>query len=230
MKISRPSPALVVSIIALVVACTGTATAASVIIKSSAQVKAHSLQGSDIKNRSITGLNVAGDAITSPKIKDGSITSNDLSSGLKGSLGGVAGGGITGTEAVRKQGPQNQSAGAHQIATVSQLAPGTYALFAKTTITPNLGNDGLGELLRQSKTVNAECVLEAGGDQDNARQTVASPGSVSPSTVNLQLTRTLSAPTDVKVSCTVNDYTWSATDTSIIALKLSGTTRQDVSN
>jgi hypothetical protein len=54
--VSRPSPALVVSVIALVVACTGTATAASVLIKSSKQVAKGSINSSDLANRKGVGL------------------------------------------------------------------------------------------------------------------------------------------------------------------------------
>lgn len=52
-----PSPALVVSIIALVVACAGTATAATVLIKSSKQVAKGSINSSDLANRK--AVNVA---------------------------------------------------------------------------------------------------------------------------------------------------------------------------
>lgn len=215
MKISRPSPALVVSIIALVVACAGTATAAGVLISNSSQIRAGAVSGSDIKNN----------AITASKIKNGTIGTGDLSSAAKGALTSQ---GINATEVIRKVGPVKVGAGQHEIATMSQLAPGTYAIFAKTTITAELGNFGLGELLRQTKTVNAQCVLSAGGDQDNANQTVASPYSQAPNTANMQLTRSFDKPTDVKVTCTINDYPWNASDTSIIALKLAGASRTDV--
>ncbi|HEX6390141.1 MAG TPA: hypothetical protein VFZ89_11850, partial [Solirubrobacteraceae bacterium] len=104
------------------------------------------------------------------------------------------------------------------------------ALFAKTTVSPVTGDAGiLLELLaRQNRTVGAECVLRAGGDEDRARDTIASPYSVSPATVNMQMTRTIDAPTDVTVSCTVENYEWNASDTSIVALKLSGSSRADV--
>jgi hypothetical protein len=55
--VSRPSPALVVSIIALVLACAGTATAAGVLIKSSKQVAKGSINSSDLANRK--AVNVA---------------------------------------------------------------------------------------------------------------------------------------------------------------------------
>lgn len=57
MRLHRPSPALIVSIIALVVASAGTATAASVLIKSSKQVAKGSINSSDLANRK--AVNVA---------------------------------------------------------------------------------------------------------------------------------------------------------------------------
>ncbi len=222
MKISRPSPALIVSMVALVVALGGTATAASVLIKNSSQIKAGAVSGSDIANN----------AISSAKIKNGSILTGDLSSGLQKQLKksgpAPAGGSFTATEAIRKVGPTKIGAGQHDIATLVQLPPGTYALFAKTIVTAEVGNLGLGELLRQNKTVSAQCSLTAGGDQDNASQQVAGPYSQAPATMNMQLTRTIDTPTDIKVTCTVNDYPWNASDTSIVALKLSGSSRTDV--
>lgn len=221
MNISRPSPALVLSIVAIVVACAGTATAAGVLIQNSSQVKSGSINGSDIKNGSITGIDIATGAISTRQLKK--------SVGVSGqSVTPAAATGATAVEASRRSGPTNLSPGNHDIATLSQLPPGVYAIFAKTTITPEVGNTGLGELLRQVKTVSAQCVLGAGGDEDHANQVVASPYSQAPSTLNMQLTRSLDKPTDVKVSCTVNDYPWNAADTSIIAVKLSSSTRTDV--
>lgn len=215
MKISRPSPALIVSIVAVVIACAGTATAASVLITNSSQIRANSVNGTDIANKSIKSGDLA----------DGAVTTRNLAGSVRSALTSQ---GISSTEVSRRSGPVETTAGNHVIATMSQLAPGTYAILAKTTITPAISDLGLGELLRGTKTVNAECILKAGGDEDHGRQTIASPYSVSPSTVNLQMTRTLDAATDVTISCDVNDYKWTATDTSIIALKLAGSSRSDV--
>ena len=46
----RPSPALIVAIIALVVACAGTATAAGVLIKRSSQVARGAINSGDLRN------------------------------------------------------------------------------------------------------------------------------------------------------------------------------------
>jgi len=224
MKISRPSPALIVSIVALVVATAGTATAASILITNSSQVKAGAINGSDIANKSVNGVDIADGTIGDRQLKKGAVTTDKLAPSVKSALTNQ---GFSATEVIRKVGPTKTPAGQKDIATLAQLAPGTYAIFAKTTITAELGNNGLGELLRQVRTVSAQCVLSAGGDQDNANGMVASPYSQAPATLNMQITRTLDAPTDVKVSCTINDYPWNASDTSIVALKLAGSTRTD---
>jgi hypothetical protein len=223
MRGKRPSPALVVSIIALVVACAGTATAAGVIITRSSQIKNGAVTGADIRNRSIHGGDIA----------KGTIRASNLAKSARSSVSassvGSAGDGATAIEAVRKVGPADVPGGQSLVATLPKLAPGTYAILAKTTITADTVNLGLGELFRADKTGNAECVLDAGGDQDNARQTVASPGSLSPSTVNLQMTRTLGQASDITLTCSVNDYKWKATDTSILAIKLASSSRTEVS-
>jgi len=224
MKISRPSPSLVVSIIALVVACAGTATAAGVFISKSSQIKNNVITSSKIKNGTIT----------SSDIKDGTISTKDLRKSASSKLGASsvegAASGLTATEAVRKTGPNKQKPGQALVATLPQLAPGTYLLLAKSTISTDVSNMGLlFELLKPDKTINAECILAAGGDQDNGRSGIASPGSQSsPSTVNLQMTRTIDTPTDVTLTCNVNDVNWQASDTSIIAIKVGSSSRTDV--
>jgi|SRR5215216_672345 len=49
-RLRPPSPALVVAIVALIVACAGTATAAGVFIRSSSQVKSGSINTGDLRN------------------------------------------------------------------------------------------------------------------------------------------------------------------------------------
>lgn len=56
MKKLKVSPALVVAVIALVVACAGSATAASLI--TGAQIKNGTVTGADVRNKSLTGKDV----------------------------------------------------------------------------------------------------------------------------------------------------------------------------
>lgn len=234
MKLSRPSPALIVSIVALVVACAGTATAATVLIKNSSQiatgavntgdVRNSSLTGIDIKNKSIKGGDIADRTVTGSKVAANTIGADKLAPAVRNTLQGQ---GLTAQEAVRKSGPENVAAGGASIARVTALQPGTYFVTAKTTITGVAGDLGLGELLRPNKTASAECTLDIGGDVDKSRTVVASPGAETPGTVNMQMTRTIDTPTDAILTCSVTNVPWRASDSSIVALKLQGSSRVD---
>ncbi len=78
-RASRPSPALVVAIIALVVALGGTSLAAITVT------------GSMIRNNSVTSVDLADNAIVSRDIRNGSIFPVDLSAAAKRTLTGPAG-------------------------------------------------------------------------------------------------------------------------------------------
>jgi hypothetical protein len=81
----RPSPSLVISVIALFVALGGTGYAA--ITVTSKNVKNNSLKGKDVKNSSLTGKDVKANSLTGSDVKslgsgdvtDGSLTGADIS-------------------------------------------------------------------------------------------------------------------------------------------------------
>ena len=89
MKRFAPSPSMVVSLLALVVALSGTAYAAATIngknIKkgtiTSKQVKDKSLIGRDIKDKSLTGADLKDGSVDSADLKDGGVDSADLKDG-----------------------------------------------------------------------------------------------------------------------------------------------------
>jgi hypothetical protein len=72
----RPTPALVVAVLALVVALGGTSYAAATI--GSAQIKNNSVKGKDIKDGSLTGKDVKDGSLTGADVADGSLTRADL--------------------------------------------------------------------------------------------------------------------------------------------------------
>ncbi len=225
MRISRPSPAMVVAIIALVVACAGSATAASiVIIKNSAQVRAGSLSGSDVKARSLTNRTLASGAVDGRAIKEGAVGTDQLATSVRSALGGQ---GLNATESIRKDGPSVPNGGRALVATLRGLTPGIYALSAKVVVSPLDPSGGiLGELLKTAKTANARCTLDAAGDSDDAAAPIGTPFALYANTLNLQLTRTLAATADITLTCDTN-AAWKAGNTSILALKLAGTSRVD---
>jgi hypothetical protein len=158
---------------------------------------------------------------SSKQIRDHTIEAVDLAPGTIPPA-------TTAQEAFRKAGPEHQPAGAHTVATLPQLAPGTYLLLAKTTMTTDLTDQGLlGEILKADKTIAGHCILSSGGDQDDARAPIATPYTETPSTMNMQLTRTIDTPTDIAVTCDSN-YAWRTSDTSIVALRLADSVRNAV--
>jgi hypothetical protein len=211
MKVSRPSPAFVVALIALVVAMAGTATAGSWLITNSKQVKAGALTGKNLKNGTVTGMDLAPGSITADKLAPSS------------ALPSAA------TEVYRKEGPVDQDPGPVPILTLGRLEPGVYAIFGKVTLSPYNENIGLlGELFKSAKTSAGRCVLNAAGDEDTSIGNIISPGSAHPVTMNMQLTRTFNEPHSVKIYCIVDDIVWKASDSSIIAIKLAGSTKTAV--
>lgn len=215
MQSHRPSPALVVSVIALIVALGGTAVAAKVLITSSAQ----------IKNGAVTGLDIRNGTITKKKLSKGTVKSL-TGSGTTGSSV-VSPNGTQAIESHRQQGPDMPKGGSTTVASLP-LGEGTYAVFAKTTITPYINDQGLLDtLFKDNKTLGAECTLDVNGTGDFAIEPVVSPGSANPATLNMQLTRTLDAPGTATLTCKVDTIHWNAANTSLIALRVGSTTRQE---
>ncbi|MCW2737896.1 hypothetical protein [Nocardioides sp.] len=78
-SIRRPSPSMAVSIMALLVASTGTSYAAGLI--GSDDVKNNSLTSMDIKDNSLKGRDIKDDVLGSNKIRNGSLKSKDFKAG-----------------------------------------------------------------------------------------------------------------------------------------------------
>ena len=78
-SLRRPSPSMAVSIMALVVASTGTSYAAGLI--GSDDVRNNSLTSMDIKDKTIKGRDIKNNVIGSNKIRNGSLKSRDFKAG-----------------------------------------------------------------------------------------------------------------------------------------------------
>jgi hypothetical protein len=72
----RPTPALVVAVLALVVALAGTSYAAVQI--GSAQIKNNSVKGKDVKDANLTGKDVKDGALAGADVADGGLTGADV--------------------------------------------------------------------------------------------------------------------------------------------------------
>src|SRR3712207_5782763 len=80
----RPSAAMLVALLALVVSMSGTAVAAGFI--TSADIKNDEVKSADLKNNGIKSKDVRDGAITSADVADGSIELADLSGAAKAAL------------------------------------------------------------------------------------------------------------------------------------------------
>ena len=206
MKLRRPSPALVISIAALVAACAGSAVAASLITGS--QIKDGTIQNADIKK--------------------GTIRSTRLSKGLQNAiLAKKAPAPATGRiayEQVRKSGPENQPAGTLERVTSVTVPAGAYTVTANSILTAFTGtSDIIESLLNINAALGATCILDFGGVQASSLQTIAINNRQSPATFGMQLTRTVSAPTEIVLKC-IAPIAWRASESSIIATKVDSVT------
>lgn len=96
-RFSRPSPAMVVALLALVFAMAGTGFAASSVINSSSQIKDGVITGADVKNSSLTGSDV----------KNKSLTADDFKGSVQGPKGDTGAGGPKGDPGI--QGPKGDT-------------------------------------------------------------------------------------------------------------------------
>ena len=206
MKLRRPSPALVISIVALVAACAGTAVAATVI--TSKQIRNGTIQNIDIKS--------------------GTITSSKLTKGVQNILNrkpAAAPAARIAYEVVRKAGPENQPANVLSRVTSLKVPAGAYAITANTIMTAFTGGTNpLEALLNSNSSVGGACVLDAGGVSAAALQTIAINDRQTPSTLGMQLTRTLGADTEIVLKCN-GGLPWRASESSIIATRVDSITQ-----
>lgn len=223
LRIRRPSPALVVSIIALVMATAGTATAAKVLITSSSQIARGSVNGGDIADGAVSSRDLRKNSVTGEAIRNGTIGPDELSEATRQAITGAT---TSAQEAFRKAGPDGQAPDKlARVITFSTLEPGVYAIFAKTVLTLESNDSGL---LGQGRSASGRCVLDAAGDKDESRALLGSPGSSAPGEVNTQVTRTFTQTGTVTLECEAGPGPWHATDSSIIAIRVAKAPRQAV--
>jgi hypothetical protein len=215
MQLRPPSPATVISFIALVVASAGTAYAATSITNTS-QIKNGAVTGSDVKNGTIQGAD----------IKKGSITSDRLNKTLQARL--AAGGGAT-FEAFRKSGPDGQPANVVVKVASLTVPAGAYVVTAKTVMTAFTGTTNLVEALFSGPgSLGGHCKLDTAGDVDESMGNIVTNNRPTPVTLAMQLTRTVGAPSTFDLLCD-GGAVWRASDTSIIAQGVGTATRTDAS-
>ena len=210
MRRFRPSPAMIVAMVALVVSTAGTATAATLIT------------GKQVKNRSIEGIDIANGAISPAKLRDRSVTPSKLHPSARGAAGGGQA-----IEVVRPLGPSGAANQSVEVARLRNVPAGAYVVMAKTVLSPDHEDPGiLAQLLQQGKTATGRCRLDAAGATDDALSPIASLGSAFSSTLALQTTRTTSQPADMVLTCDADRIRWRAGATSIVAMPVGSLARQ----
>ena len=81
MRTFKPSPAMAVALLALLVALGGSALAASYVITKSSQIKDGAVTAADVKDSSLAGADVKDSALTGADVKNSSLTGADLKDG-----------------------------------------------------------------------------------------------------------------------------------------------------
>jgi hypothetical protein len=208
MKLRRPSPALVISIAALVAACAGSAVAATAI--TSSQIKNETIQNVDIKK--------------------GTIQSGRLSKGVQNLLNRKSASAPVGRiayEQVRKAGPEGQPPNQMLRVTSVTVPAGAYVVTANTIMTAFTGTSNILEsLVGSNGSQGGTCILNVGGVETSSLQTIAINDRQTPATLGMQMTRTVGAPTEIVLKCAAA-IPWRASDTSIIATRVDSITETD---
>ena len=206
MKLRRPSPALVISFVALVAACAGTAVAATVITTK------------QIRNGTIQNVDIRKSTITSSKLSKG------LQNQLKAKAKPAAQPPKIAYEQVRKLGPVN--APANQLTRVTSLTvpAGAYVATANMIMTAFTGTTNILEALAGvNGSQGGTCILDFGGVTAASLQTIAINDRQTPATLGMQLSRTVGAPTEISLRCAAA-LSWTATESTIIATKVDSIT------
>lgn len=198
MKLRPPSPALAVSITAVVIACTGSAVAATLI--TSKQIRNGTIQGVDIKKETIT--------------------SSKLSKGTQNLLKKKTSAAPTGRvayEVIRKAGPEGVPANTLSRVASLTVPPGAYSVQANMVMTAFAGETNLIErLVGANGSLGGQCILNAGGPTHASLGTIIVNDRQTPTTLSMQLTRTVGAPTEFFLECAAN-APWRGSEASIIA-------------
>lgn len=206
---------MAVALLALFIALGGTAAAAKVMITSSKQIKKGSVSRSDLARNAVDGT----------KVLDGALTVDDFDSATKSTLQAA---GTQALEAFRAAGPDGvKDRTSATVATLTNIPPGAYAVFAKTVLTAK--NNAQVFPPNNGESLGGHCVLDVGGDADESRALLGGPGSNSPAGISNQITHTYSDTGEAKLTCDVTGADWSASNTSIIALRVGQSPRQVVS-
>lgn len=205
MKLRRPSPALVISCIALIAACAGTAYART-IITSTNQLKNNVVTSSKIKNGTIRGVDIRNRTITANKLRN------------PPAAGRPAGGAQSAYHAIRRAGPEGQPANVVVRVASLTVPAGAYVVSASTVMTSLI--EPQNPLLPDRDAPGGRCRLDVAGDEAQSLQNVVVNRKQAPATLFMQATRTVGAPSEFFLECSAGTK-FRLSETSIIATKVS---------
>jgi hypothetical protein len=236
---SRPSPAMVVAMIALVVACAGTATAATVLIHSSSQIANGVITANNIHASTITGRQIKNGSIGANQIANSSIAANKLSSSaiktLSAGSSNPSNSSTTTNSAVgsalewdRLNGPNNVAAAqpSQRLITASNVPAGVYAIFGETNVSDI---NAPGSLLQMLPTADAQCSITADADVAFGSTVIGGAYFAGSSNVNMMITHTFAGPGTITMDCS-SSAAWQAAGSSIVAIRLSNAPKMAVTS
>jgi hypothetical protein len=159
-----------------------------------------------IKKNSVTSRAIKNNAVTSADIKNRTIRSTDIAPGVIGATLQSSAGQVS-----RDSGPTDVNASQQYttVATMGNIAPGSYLLLAKTNQNGNTLTDG-------------RCRLSADNDADYSNRGLRSQGTAD--SHSLSLVHTFGGTGAAVLACRVSEGKWSAADSKIIAVKVASAT------
>lgn len=226
---------MVVAMIALVIACAGTATAASVLIHSSSQIAPGVITATNIHAKTITGRQIEGEAIGANQIANSSIgTSKLTSSALKALTGTESTGSSTSTpvgsalEWDRQTGPSNVASGqpSQRVITADNVPAGVYAIFGEANISDI---NAPGSLLQMLPAASAQCSITADADVAYGSTVIGGAYFAGSGQVSMMITHTFAGPGTITMDCASPSAAWQASGSTIIAIRLSSAPKMAVS-
>jgi hypothetical protein len=227
---------MVVAMTALVVACAGTATAASVLIHSSSQIAKGAITGSNIHANTITGRQIANGSVGANQLANSSIGTNKLTAGAIRTLkaGGSSSGSSSSTavgsalEWDRQTGPQNVAAAqpSQRVITASSVPAGVYAIFGESNLSDI---NAPGSLLQMMPTADAQCSITADADVAFGSTVIGGAYFAGSGDITMMITHTFAGPGTITMDC-ASSAAWTAAGSSIIAIRLSSAPKNAVTS
>ena len=225
---------MVVAMVALVIACAGTATAATVLIHSSSQIGNGVITGNNIHANTITGNKIANGAVGASKIANSSINTSKLTSSALKAL--TAGGSSSSSSSAvgsalefdRQNGPSNVAADqpSQRVITADNIPAGVYAIFGEANLSDI---NAPGSLLQMMPTADAQCSITADADVAFGSTVIGGTYFAGSGDISMMITHTFAGPGTITMDC-ASSAAWQAAGSSIIAIRLSSAPKSAVNS